>query len=166
MENSIKMKLGRGFFGPLLHFTQIQTFFLVVRKRKETRGSLDTIKWIKSKRLNLFTFLAGKPIQQAFIATDKDGLGVAFVGLSKQIKSGDKDAIRLAKTILQAGRVLEGWNEPDLTTVTDPSKFDVKVMDGFNEFVKSRSPRFIRSVVTDWRSPHLTNKKGPKGPAI
>lgn len=116
--------------------------------------------------MNLFTFLAGKATVEPFKSTDKDGLSRAFAGLAQSIKSGDKGAIQLSMTILQVGRVIPGWKEPDTSTITDSPLYDEKVMRGLNDFIRYRSPNFLRSITRSWKSPHLTNKMGPKGRAI
>jgi hypothetical protein len=116
--------MAHGLFGSCGDSSKIDDFERKVILRLETRGGLDTISWLKSMRVSLYSYLAGNPVQYPYMSTDKDGLPKAFKGLRPGIRSGDIGTIRLAMTLLQCSRVISEWKEPDLSTITTKPSFD------------------------------------------
>lgn len=83
------------------------------------------------------------------------------------ITGRDKGALRLALTLLQVSRIIPGWKEPDLSTVTDKGKKNLELFSKFQKILpKIMLPLVGQLHIDPWTVPHMTTKAGPQGGAL
>jgi len=139
----------------------------VVLKRCETRGTVDTIGWVKALRLCCTRFLCGSPLKDSpgfGITLDVDGLPKG-VPLVKYVRDGGSAQIRFALTLLGVSRILPGTKLPDLSTITDPGKGQLssRMRDDLLRVVRYLGWRVPQPV---WTECHISTKAGPNAQAL
>jgi hypothetical protein len=145
----------------------VRSWTSVVLRRAETRGTVETIGWIKSVRLACTRYLCASPLKDSpgfGVELDKEGLpkGIPPVELFRE---RDPSKIRLGLTLLGFSRLLPGWKAPDLEPVTRP----------FEGHISPRLREDLISTVADlgwklsrpiWAECHASTKAGPNAQAL
>jgi hypothetical protein len=140
-----------------------------VLKRCDTRGTVDTIGWLKALRLCYHRYMGGTPLDTSpgfGIQLNKDGLPNGETELNELFVSRDPFQIRFGNTLLGVSRILPGWKSPDLLPITQPYKgdYDLRVIgDALAGLVRELGwaiplPR--------WEECHVTTKSGPNAQAL
>ena len=139
----------------------------VVLKRCETRGTIDTIGWVKALRLCCTRFLCGSPLRESpgfGVVLGPDGLPKG-VPLVKYFRDGGSAQIRFALTLLGVSRILPGTKLPDLSTITDPGKghMSSRMRDDLVRVVRFLGWRVPQPT---WTECHISTKAGPNAQAL
>jgi hypothetical protein len=133
--------------------------------RVSSRGSVDTIAWIKGIRLCCTRYLAGHPLKEVPGFGDKlDDDGLPKLAIAELIRERDPPKVRLGLTLLNVSRILPGWKKPDLTTITDAGKpFDDQFGLELSAVVRSLGWKLPPILWDGW---HTTTKAGPNAQAL
>lgn len=144
----------------------IRDWVALVQKRVATRGTVDTIAYVKSVRLYCSRYLCGQPL------TAPDGLvlvlddeGLPKVPVSKLFKSRDPAQVRLGFTLLSVSRHLPGRKSPDLSPITGPYK-GIDLDCNIQSFVSTVSELGWKITRPQWEECHVTTKAGPNSQAL
>jgi hypothetical protein len=150
------------------HVGLIREWVGVIQRRSLTRGTVETIGFVKELRLCYTRFLCGAPFSGM-----TPGLGIQLdeTGLPKEgllnplFRERDPTSLRLGFTLLGISRILPGWKSPDLSSVTAPSQAnDLSVLTGdLVGVVKELGWKLPR---TEWSECHVTTKTGPNAQAL
>jgi hypothetical protein len=139
----------------------------VVLKRAETRGTVETIAWIKSVRLCCTRYLCASPLKESpghGVELDEKGLprGIPLVELFRE---RDPPRVRLGLTLLGYSRLLPGWKTPDLDPITRPfqGQMSPRLRDDLESTVKELGWKVPQPV---WTECHATTKAGPNAQAL
>jgi len=143
----------------------IREWISIVEKRVDTRGTVDTIAWIKGIRLFCTRYLAGQPLLEmdGFGKIGKDGL--PELAISDLFRDRDPPRIRLGLTLLNVSRVLPGWKKPDLSTVVDPCTVQIDPCIRIELAAVVRQLRW-KLPLPQWEGWHVTTKAGPNAQAL
>lgn len=138
-----------------------------ILKRCETRGTVDTIAWVKALRLCYTRFLCGAPLTESpgqGITLLDNGLPSGKPEFNKLIVGGATD-VRLLLSLLGISRILPGHKAPDLSSVTDPGTghMSPRLRDDLARTVKRLGWRLPQPV---WTECHTTTKAGPNAQAL
>lgn len=145
----------------------VRSWTSVVLKRAETRGTVETIGWIKSVRLACTRYLCASPLKDSpgfGVQLDKEGLpsGIPLVEL---FRKRDPSSVRLGLTLLGYSRILPGWKAPDLDPVTRPfgGQISPRLRDDLIGTVADLGLSVPRPV---WTECHASTKAGPNAQAL
>jgi hypothetical protein len=155
------------------HYLKVEAKALIhawigsVSKRCDTRGTVETIAWIKSNRLAFTRYLSGNPLDTTpgnGVQLDSSGLPQG-TGLEELFRDMDHPKVRLGMTLLAISRILPGWKSPDLSPITDPPKSDKLSYYGLalSGIVKELGWTLPRPC---WDGCHTTTKAGPNAQAL
>lgn len=138
-----------------------------VQKRAETRGTVETIGWIKSVRLCCTRYMCGSPLKETpgfGIVLSSDGLPHG-IPLCEYFRDGGVPEKRYAMTLLGVSRILPGTKNPDTSTITSPpsGQLSPRLRDDLRRTVKSL--RWGLPSV-QWTECHITTKAGPNAQAL
>jgi hypothetical protein len=138
-----------------------------VIKRAETRGTVETIGWIKSTRLACTRYLCASPLNESpgfGIELDNEGLpkGIPVIEL---FRKRDPPSVRLGLTLLGFSRLLPGWKNPDLEPVTRPfqGQFSPRLRE---DLVSTVADLGFRIPQPEWVECHTSTKAGPNAQAL
>jgi hypothetical protein len=146
----------------------ISPFLLSLVTRVESRGSIDTIKWLKDLRVCMYAYLAQQPVELRHLSVLADGFPKIFREFHTFVKDGDQSAIRFLLTVLQISRFLDGQKAPDYTPITDKETWSP----GIFQHLDSKFPKIMDQVglagteIPLWEVPHFSSKGSPSGPAM
>jgi hypothetical protein len=136
-----------------------------INKQVTCQGPLQTIKLLKAIRLHCTRYMAGEPLLQPSIpclGLNKKGIP-KLIGPLQILLDGDVWDKRFLMTLLLLSRVIRGHGKPVYSSITDEGqKIDESLLMEFKDAAKSTLVPFN----PEWKSPHLTTKKGPNGPAL
>ena len=145
----------------------VRSWTSVVLSRAETRGTVETIGWIKSVRLACTRYLCASPLKESpgfGVELDKEGLpkGIPLVEL---FRDRDPPRIKLGLTLLGYSRLLPGWKKPDLDPVTRPfgGHMSPRLRDDLIGTVADLGLSLPRPV---WSECHASTKAGPNAQAL
>lgn len=138
-----------------------------VIKRCDTRGTIDTIAWIKMVRLACTRYMCGAPLTASpgqGITLDKRGLPEG-IPLVEMFVSRDPPRLRYALTLLNVSRMLPGWKNPDLAPITDPCPVVIshRLVEDVVGIVKELGWKLP---LPRWEECHVTTKSGPNAQAL
>jgi len=146
-----------------------EAFTSKVQQRCKTRGTIDTIKWIKDLRVCIYAYLGKYKVAIRHLSTTKDGIPTVFpLEIRQRLREGDIKTIRFLLTLLQVSRFLEGQKDPDFSPITDPATYLKEIHHEFS----SKCARAITELGLKpigrpkWKVPHFTSKGSPSGPAM
>jgi len=149
-----------------LHAELIQLWVRRVQKRAETRGTVDTIGWIKAIRLSYTRFLCRQPLSESpgfGVQLDTFGLPIGCP-LHLLFTSRDSTLLRFGFTLLGISRVLPGWKAPDLSTITRPGPpINPTLVGEVVRTVVALGWKLARPV---WEECHVSTKAGPNAQAM
>lgn len=146
-------------------------FASLIEKRISTRGSVDTIYWIKSARLHVTRYMCGHPLKikdHPNMALDKDGFPREILYLKPLVDSRKVRNLRYVLTLLNVSRSLNGTSIPDLLPIiqenTSQSPGEIPVIaEGLALMVEKLGWRLDLKEAEDLL---LTSKSGPMGQAM
>jgi hypothetical protein len=139
-----------------------------VRNRAETRGTVDTIGWIKLIRLTVTRYLCGQPFSTSpglGIQLTPEGLPITGVQLEQLFRDMNPPHVRLGMTLLGLSRILPGWKSPDLAPIIDPPASTKLSYYGLalSGIVKELGWKLTQPC---WEECHTTTKAGPNAQAL
>jgi hypothetical protein len=138
----------------------------IVLKRVESRGSIDTIDWIKGIRLCCTRYLSGQPLKEVPGFGDKlDDEGLPKLAIAKFMRERDPPRVRLCLTLLNISRLLPGWKKPDLTTITNACKVELSSSFEVELMAVVRELGWVLPSI-QWDGWHVTTKAGPNAQAL
>jgi len=148
------------------HIELIQQWVRLVRLRAETRGTVETIGWIKAIRLSYTRFLCRQPLSESpgfGVQLDTFGLPIGNP-LIPLFTSRDPTLLRFGFTLLGISRVLPGWKAPDLSTITAPGPLVIPTLVG--EVVSVLVALGWKLARPEWTECHVSTKAGPNAQAM
>lgn len=143
-------------------------FLLSLSNRVITRGSIDTISWVKDLRVAIYAYLGGEKVGLKHLGTRADGFPKIFGELHPFVKARNPKSIRFLLTLLQVSRFLEGQKAPDFTPITDKTRYTESIFLHFQQAAKSvlDEVQACEMEIPLWEGPHFTSKGSPVGPAM
>lgn len=148
------------------HIGLVQQWVRLVQKRAETRGTVETIGWIKAIRLSFTRFLCRQPLSESpgfGVQLDTFGLPIGNP-LVPLFASRDSTLLRFGFTLLGISRVLPGWKAPDLSTITRPGPPIIPTLVG--EAVRTVTALGWKLARPVWEECHVSTKAGPNAQAM
>lgn len=149
-----------------LHIELIQLWVRLVQKRALTRGTVETVGWIKAIRLSLTRFLCRRPLSESpgfGVQLDTFGLPIGCP-LVPLFTSRNPTLLRFGFTLLGISRVLPGWKSPDLSTITRPGPPINPTLVG--EAVRTVVELGWKITRPVWEECHVSTKAGPNAQAM
>jgi len=131
--------------------------------RLKARGMMDTLQFVKLSRNACMRHVLGKPLQSVSGVALKDGWPIWLIPLKELTRS--ENGLRALLTLLTLTRAFTHSAGPDLSTISD--KWTGKDTISSRELHIALSVLGIRKQsVGDWKTPHMSTKRGPQGQAI
>lgn len=148
------------------HIELIQLWVRQVQNRALTRGTVETIGWIKAIRLSFTRFLCRQPLSESpgfGVQLDTFGLPIGNP-LVPLFTSRDSTLLRFGFTLLGISRLLPGWKAPDLSTITRPGPPIIPTLVG--EVVSTVTALGWKLARPEWVECHVSTKAGPNAQAM
>lgn len=148
------------------HIELIQLWVRQVQNRALTRGTVETIGWIKAIRLSFTRFLCRAPLSESpgfGVQLDTFGLPIGCP-LVPLFTSRDSTLLRFGFTLLGISRLLPGWKAPDLSTITRPGPPIIPTLVG--EVVRTVVALGWKLARPEWVECHVSTKAGPNAQAM
>lgn len=158
--------LSRHYLCLTVHHELIQQWVRLVQKRAETRGTVETIGWIKAIRLSFTRFLSRTPLSESpgfGVQLDTFGLPIGNP-LVPLFTSRDSTLLRLGFTLLSVSRILPGWKAPDLAPITTTgASFQPALAEEVSAVVTELGWKLP---FPEWEGCHVSTKSGPNAQAL
>jgi hypothetical protein len=148
------------------HIELIQLWVRQVQNRALTRGTVETIGWVKATRLAFTRFLCRQPLSESpgfGVQLDTFGLPIGNP-LVPLFASRDSTLLRFGFTLLGISRLLPGWKAPDLSTITRPGPPIIPTLVG--EVVRTVTALGWKLARPEWVECHVSTKAGPNAQAM
>lgn len=148
------------------HIELIQLWVRQVQNRALTRGTVETIGWVKATRLAFTRFLCRQPLSESpgfGVQLDTFGLPIGNP-LVPLFTSRDSTLLRFGFTLLGISRLLPGWKAPDLSTITRPGPPIIPTLVG--EVVRTVTALGWKLARPEWVECHVSTKAGPNAQAM
>lgn len=145
-----------------------EPFFAKVNLWHRTRGNLETIRFLKEIRVALYNFVAGRKVPSKGPSLTRTNLPKAFgPEVNKVLLERNPQTIRVVLTALMISRVIPGWKDPDITTITEGPKYSKEIREDFEHYMSFVIPKMIPKIDRpEWVCPHFTTKNSPQGIAM
>jgi hypothetical protein len=144
-------------------------FLESIERYQTTRGSLETIRWLKDLRLIVYKYVANEQLEISFVSLDRTTkLPRVFGPLGVGLAERNKGTIRLILTILLWSRLIKEWKSPDISTITEGPSFTPEIERSWIQMIPMLWKDLVGEIpkVPLWKSVHMTSKKGPNGFAM
>jgi hypothetical protein len=148
------------------HIELIQLWVRQVQNRALTRGTVETIGWVKATRLAFTRYLCRQPLSESpgfGVQLDTFGLPIGNP-LVPLFTSRDSTLLRFGFTLLGISRLLPGWKAPDLSTITRPGPPIIPTLVG--EVVRTVTALGWKLARPEWVECHVSTKAGPNAQAM
>lgn len=172
LQNKLKLYqkilifLDRAYLGGVLDRVLVNEWVGIVQKRIDTRGTVDTIAWIKGIRLCCTRYLSGSPLTEVPGFGDKlDKDGLPMIALAELFRKRESAQLRLGFTLLNVSRIIPGQKKPDLSSITDPG-LDLKTSSIRSDLVSVVRELGWKLPPIQWDGWHVTTKAGPNAQAL
>lgn len=154
------------YLGVSAHNSLVEQWVRGIERRAVTRGTVDTIAYVKALRLCYTRFLAKQPlaISPGFgIKLDTFGLPEGCP-LRVLFESRDATLLRLGFTVIGVSRCLPGWKSPDLSPITTPgAPLNEQLCSEASAVAKEMGLKIVRPM---WEHCHVSTKAGPNAQAM
>jgi hypothetical protein len=157
--------LDRAYLKANLDHRMIHEWVGTIIKRVESRGTIDSIAWIKGIRLCCTRYLAGQPLDEVPGFGEKLVDGLPREAVCQLFRSRAPAQIRAGLTLLNVSRLLPGQKKPDLSTVVDPCKVQLDPCIGIELAAVTRQLGWSLPPI-QWDGWHVTTKSGPNAQAL
>lgn len=158
--------VGKTYLGLSAHNSLVEQWVRGIEKRCLTRGTVDTIAYVKALRLCYTRFLSRKPLTQSpGFGIKLDTFGLPFgCPLRVLFECRDSTLLRFGFTVIGVSRILPGWKSPDLSPIVTPgAPFNSQLCDEAAAVTKEMGLKIARP---EWTGCHVSTKAGPNAQAM